>query len=260
MLAGEDFDCQGRSRRQLAAQARAELLRLARAHTARYRDAPSPLAAGAPLLLAGHQPELFHAGVWFKNFLLDSFARRHNAVALNLVVDNDRCKSASLSVPTGTMESPGRETVPLDAPAEPTPWEERAIVDEPLFYGAADSVKHAIGPFIPDPLIGDMWPLVVERAAATGRLGAALAEGRHAYEGQRGLATLELPISRVSQLEAFAWFAAHLLAQLPRVWDVYNSALAEHRRAQRIRARSAVVGVERRRSASPGAVRSSVGR
>jgi hypothetical protein len=235
LLAGEDFDCQGRSRRQLASHARAELLRLARAHTARYRDVPTALAADAPLLLAGHQPELFHAGVWFKNYLLDSLARRHGAVAVNLVVDNDRCKSASLSLPTGSLDSPRRETAPLDAPAEPIPWEDRAIVDEPTFYAAADAVKQAIGSLVPNPLIGDMWRLVIERAAATSRLGAALAEGRHAYEGQLGLATLELPISRVAELEAFAWFAAHFFARLPRVWDIYNSALADHRRAERIR-------------------------
>jgi hypothetical protein len=220
LLADQDFDCQGRSRRVLAAQARAELLRLARAHSARYRDVPATYAPGAALLLAGHQPELFHAGVWFKNFLLDALARQHHAVAVNLVVDNDRCKSASLNVPTGPVESPRREILPLDVPAEPMPWEERTIQDEPIFYGAADAVKERIRPLIDEPLIGEMWPLVVERAAATGRLGAALAEGRHAYEGQLGLGTLELPISRVAELESFGWFAAHLLAQLPRVWDV----------------------------------------
>src|SRR5437763_227305 len=28
-----------------------------------------------PLILAGHQPELFHPGVWFKNFVVGSIAQ-----------------------------------------------------------------------------------------------------------------------------------------------------------------------------------------
>ena len=31
------------------------------------------------IFLAGHQPELFHPGVWFKNFALGALARRHGA-------------------------------------------------------------------------------------------------------------------------------------------------------------------------------------
>ncbi|MFN9917551.1 MAG: hypothetical protein ACK53L_33510, partial [Pirellulaceae bacterium] len=45
--------------------------------------------ADRPLILSGHQPELFHPGVWFKNFLLSSLAARHQAVALNIQVDHD---------------------------------------------------------------------------------------------------------------------------------------------------------------------------
>src|SRR5690348_8623638 len=36
-----------------------------------------------PVVLTGHQPELFHPGVWFKNFLADSIARRVDGYAVN---------------------------------------------------------------------------------------------------------------------------------------------------------------------------------
>ena len=92
------YDFHGRCLSRLAVEARAELLAEARAWTAGYRDLP-PLpadAAAPPLLMAGHQPQLFHPGVWFKNFALDALARRHGGLGVNLVVDNDTMKSSAL--------------------------------------------------------------------------------------------------------------------------------------------------------------------
>src|SRR5271166_3379718 len=43
---------------------------------------------GKTIILAGHQPELFHPGVWIKNFALNGLARAYEAIPLNLVVDN----------------------------------------------------------------------------------------------------------------------------------------------------------------------------
>src|SRR5262245_16872924 len=60
----------------LATAARAEFLNAAIDYTRQERDT-SWVPEGAPqspLLLGGHQPELFHPGVWFKNFLLSSAA------------------------------------------------------------------------------------------------------------------------------------------------------------------------------------------
>ena len=31
-----------------------------------------------PLMVSGHQPELFHPGVWIKNFALHSIAKKHS--------------------------------------------------------------------------------------------------------------------------------------------------------------------------------------
>ncbi|HUS39330.1 MAG TPA: hypothetical protein VMX74_07770, partial [Pirellulales bacterium] len=50
-----------------------------------------------------------------------------------------------------------------------------------------------------------------------------------------GLDTLEIPQSKMCQLESFAWFASHLLAQLPRFVEVYNLSLAEYRRNHGVR-------------------------
>jgi hypothetical protein len=50
-----------------------------------------------------------------------------------------------------------------------------------------------------------------------------------------GAVTLEIPQSQVCRLPAFHWFTAHLLAHLPRLWELYNSSVADYRRANHVR-------------------------
>ena len=101
-----DYDVQGIRLADLAAQARGQLIAAALAYTRQYRDVPDPIAEPPGLLLAGHQPEIFHPGVWLKNFVLHQLARRHDAVAINLVIDSDTIKTSSLRVPGGTVAKP----------------------------------------------------------------------------------------------------------------------------------------------------------
>src|SRR4029079_8138752 len=78
------------------------------------------------LFLAGHQPELFHPGVWVKNFALAGLARRQGGVGVNLLVDNDTAKSASLRVPI-PGEWPQVRDIPFDRWQGELPWEERHV-------------------------------------------------------------------------------------------------------------------------------------
>src|SRR5207253_8618045 len=61
---------------------------------------------------------------------------------------------------------------------------------------------------------------------------------RHALEESWQNETLELPQSAVCQLPEFGWFVAHILANLPRFWSAHNNALADYRRAHRMRNRA----------------------
>jgi hypothetical protein len=83
--------------------------------------------------------------------------------------------------------------------------------------------------------VGEFWPLVVERARHCENLGECLAQARHQQEGNWGTTTLEIPQSRVCELPAFRWFASHLLARLPRLWEEYNRSVADYRQANHVR-------------------------
>ncbi len=233
---GWRYDVQGRPLVELVRQARGELLRAALAYTRQYRDVASPPDAMAgEFLLAGHQPELFHPGVWLKNFALGAMARSRAAVAVNLLIDTDTLKTASLKVPGGTREAPRMESVPFDRAGATTAYEERAITDHAMFRSFGRRAVETIGSLVPNPMLERFWPMVCERASESGNLGLSLAQARHIVEGDWGLETLEVPQSQVCATDSFRWFAAHLLAQLPRFREEYNETVGRYRRKHGIR-------------------------
>jgi hypothetical protein len=228
------YDVQGRTLCQLAADARRELIAAALRYTRNYRDVDVPCSAKWAFL-AGHQPEMFHPGVWFKNFALSRLANEHQAVAVNLQIDSDALKAAALRIPAGSLDQPRIESVSFDRATSDVPFEQRRILDRPRFESFEKRALAQLRTFVPDPLLAKYWPMVVARSHETDNLGACIAQARHQMEAAWGLQTLEVPQSQVCDLPAMRWFIAHLLAHLPRFWDSYNSALQEYRYEHKVR-------------------------
>jgi hypothetical protein len=231
-----DYDFHGRKLSEIRTQSRIELLHAAQYWTAAYRDI-DPIQINPPglIFIAGHQPQMFHPGVWFKNFALGHLANRHHATAINLIIDSDAVSTTSLRVPGGSAANPTALLMPFDRPNPAIPFEERRIEDRELFESFGQRVTEQIAQLIPNPLIETFWATAVRQSHATDRLGASIAQARHIQEAQWGLATLEIPQSHVCELNAFHWFAAHLLSQIPKFSAVYNEAVREYRRLYRIR-------------------------
>ena len=219
---------------ELSRRARAEVVEAALAHTASYRDVPARINSGR-VFLAGHQPELFHPGVWAKNFALSRLAEDTHGVAINLLVDSDTLKRSTIRVAAGDLAHPRVEEVPFDAPGPEIPYEQRTIVDRNVWRTFGDRVRQKLATLVRDPLIGEFWPRVLARSQQESLVGACFAQARHQLEGAWGQTTLELPQSRVCTLESFAWFAAHLFADAERFRTVHNHALQRYRRQYHIR-------------------------
>jgi hypothetical protein len=224
---------------ELVAATRREVLTVAAEYTGSYRDVvrPDDVAdwIARPVIMGGHQPELFHPGVWLKNAALDAYARQVGGTALNLVVDTDRCATATVPVPVGTPREAGVERVPFDAAAPETAWEERGVVDAECFESFGDRVASLLAPLVPDPIVRRWWPLAVERAHESQRLGLGLAQGRHVLEERWGMETLELPVSELVRLPTVMVFTGWLLAHARLLHGACNEALASYRHAQRVR-------------------------
>ncbi len=242
LLQGSGIEFCGKPLDLVRSQAREEVVGLAQAYTARYRDVPGnrwTADSCSPIVLSGHQPELFHPGVWFKNFLLSRLATHSGAIAINFLVDNDLCRSAAIRVPgKGASQSIVAQSVPFDTQRDSVPWELRLRDSADCWNRFPDAVAGSLLPTIREPLLAQLWPDATEAVRESNRIGLAIAQARHQLEGRVGLQTLEVPLSQLVSTRAFARFSIQLLGQLPRFQDVYNEQLLRYRTAHRIRSRA----------------------
>lgn len=221
----------------LATAARQDLLSLARGHSTAYRDIDLDSRAVDRIVMSGHQPNLFHPGVWFKNFALDQLGMRLNAIPINLMVDNDLCGVTSIPLPVREGKAWQLDWIPYDAAGDHIPFEDRPLKDSIALSTFPDRVATAIRPLVHDPLVGPLWNQV-DRLGGLTTLGEIVAAARHGLEGEWGLQTLEVPLSSIAQTHGFALFTREILQRLPTFQEIYNGRLAEYRRLHRIRSRS----------------------
>ncbi len=243
-LGSWQYDFQGRTAERLRASARREILTQARAFLDRHGIAtPSEnlddfLASGRPLIVTGHQPELFHPGVWIKNFVAAAIAQAHQGIALNLIVDNDIPKATAIQVPGRSERGVRSLRVEFDRWGADAPFEDSPVLDEEQFASFADRVRAIAGDLLREPLLDQFWPQVLARRQDASTHGLRFALARREIEGEWGVANLEVPMSSVCQTDSFLWFAAHILAQLPRYCEVHNTTLAEYRSAHGIKSKN----------------------
>jgi hypothetical protein len=233
-------DLLGRPWPDLRRLAREEAVRAATDYMSR-RGEPVPAADTASLLLAGHQPELFHPGVWVKNFALQGLARRHGVTPLNLVVDNDTVKATALRVPgRAGIEAarPHAVSVPFDRWGGEAPYEERTVADPELFASFGARATEALAGWGYEPLLPGFWAEVLRQSERGPLLGECFAGARRELERAWGCHNLEVPLSAVCRTESFAWFGCHLLAELPRFHALHNERVHAYRAAHGLRSRN----------------------
>lgn len=241
LLARATADVLGRPLTDLRRAARASVVAAAHAYL-REAGEPVPAFPADSLVLAGHQPELFHPGVWVKNFALHGLARSGSATPLNLVVDNDTAKTNLLRVPvrstSETVPAYHLESIPFDVWTGEVPYEDRTVRDEELFATLPERVAAVAQNWGFRPLLPAYWDEVRRQTQRTPLLGERFAAARRALERAWGCHNLELPVSRLCTTEPFAWFACHLLLDLPRFHALHNDIVHRYRRAHGIRSRN----------------------
>ena len=222
---------------KLQSQAQCELIDLAWSYTSHYKNVQSR-STDLPIILSGHQPQLFHPGVWYKNFMLSRLARENGAVGINLLVDNDLGNSTRIKVPTGSQQQPEIKLIAYDRPGAAQPFEGRAVSSIELWENFGASVAETISPWIANPIIQTFWPVVLENGKRGMGPEYAIAAARHSMEQGDENQTFEIPLSRVCDTDSFVFFATHLIQNAREFQVVYNEALAEYRNWHRIRSQS----------------------
>lgn len=225
----------GHSLVEFAKLARQQILDEAIAYTRQYADVTDPPGAESPLVITGHQPELFHPGVWLKNFEAAKLAKQVGGTAIDLIIDSDLWRASAIRVPTGSPAELQTELVRYDQALIDLPFEERGIADLELWQSFGSRVAHKMAGLVDQPLVKEWWPSVLAASRKQEKIGYALAEARHQLEIAWGSRSLELPQSRVCQSEAFRWFASEFLNRAVEFRTAYNGAVADYRVAHQLK-------------------------
>lgn len=215
--------------------ARGELSAMALRYSRQYCDVNVELFDR--IVMSGHQPTLFHPGVWFKNFALDAAAESSGATAINLVVDNDLCADVNVVCPQQDANGAKLNRVAFDAADVVMPFEMRQLKDREVFDSFAIRLSESIAKTVESPMVDMLWP-EVQNVESKLSLPAIVAAGRHRLEQKFGLRTVELPVSHMSTSESFAMFVQRLATDASRFIEIYNQSLGEYRKSNRVRSRS----------------------
>jgi plasmid stabilization system protein ParE len=231
----EACDWLGRSLGEIVHTARSELLKAAVDYTRQYADVDVLPHVDQPLIVTGHQAELFHPGVWLKNFFAARLAKECGGTAINLIIDSDLCRGTAIRVPAGFNGDVHVEMVSYDKAVPERPFEERQLADREQWESFGTRVGDSLFPAVVDPLVKTWWPTVVEASHREANLGLALSQARHQWELSWGSRTLELPQSRICQSKAFRFFALQLLTRAAEFREAHNHALADYRVAHKLK-------------------------
>ncbi|GAA4432920.1 hypothetical protein [Bremerella cremea] len=222
----------------LRRQAHADMIRLAMEHSAPYREVPAAIDEQMPLIVSGHQPALYHPGVWFKNFLIDQIANKTNGLAINVIVDNDVAPAPSIAALTGTPDEPVPTRIAYDEPGPRVPWEMTSVQSLDTLRSFAQRVAETFQPFVDDPAVLHVWPDVVREVEAGKPLGLAFSVARNRLEAAFGLNTLDVPLSQLCRTSWFCQFVASILIEAERYRSIYNDCVNQYRKVHGIRSTS----------------------
>lgn len=232
LASGWVFDVAGVSVAGVRSLARREALGLAAEFSAKLGvSVKTPGDPEAPIVMTGHQPELYHPGVWIKDFLLQRLADETGATALDLVVDTDGFDVLAVSSPCMTpgvsrcqqyLAVGGEEACYAGSPV---PFK-RELDD---FCSASDSNLASLSA----PAIRRHFSAFCEQlrsaAADSDNLAELVTIARRRYEAQAGTDYLELPMTRLATSRAWLTFVADIALSAQRFSAAYNAALTEFR-------------------------------
>lgn len=232
LRASFSFEIGGVPAVQFARAARREAVAEAVAFSARLGvPVVDPAPEPGRLVVTGHQPELFHPGVWAKDFLAQRLADETGAVAIDLVVDTDAFDTVALVAPCFEPEvtrcrqflAVGREGSCFAC----TPVPDAGSI-EAFCLGGAEMLRKLPAPALLAHF--ESFCVALRSAADDARNLAELTTfARRRFEAPAGTTYLELPVTALARTASFVAYAIHIARDAAAFARAYNEELATYR-------------------------------
>ena len=203
-----------------------------------------------PIVQTGHEPILYHPGIWIKNHLVQHIVKKINGIGINMVVDNDAYNMGFAYIPDLSGKPPSVQKVHLVEGMHRFAYEEISLgsVDPIQNFGTnvLNLLKRDDSNVIGKKVIADMQLMfkvfingIVEcyRRGCT-NMAELLTAARMSLEKEFCITNLEIPVSLISDSEGFLQYFLHIVRAADRFAGIYNRKLGEYRIIHKIRSKA----------------------
>lgn len=183
-----------------------------------------------PLLGTGHQTELYHAGVWAKDVLIDQAARKIDGRAFHFAVDTDSPKHLNIRWPGASLP------VTDDPRLSSAVWSGQLAPPTPEHFQRIEAAaRRDFASFNYQPVLLDFLASLRRLSLESTNLSSMLTNAEHELDWNLGLRHHALTISPALLSTSYLAFAHHVMSRADRFASQYNVALAEYRERERIK-------------------------
>jgi hypothetical protein len=222
------------------AESQGELLRIAKEYTSEAMGLAGLDDISQKVIATGHQAVWHHCGIWAKNVAVRKLATVVDGVGVHIVLDHDICDTAMMLPKQGPDGSwcfvraelePEQKTVPLGLRRSPEASRIKTFVDH--------VVRARPGQFC-----NEIWSdRMVSRASHSLRLNNPadlITYLQAALNVALGLSMMYLPVSKLSESDAFTDFVISIMLDANNFAAVYNDAVTKQTNLLRTRQRDIV--------------------
>ncbi len=244
-----DFNINGTPFSQFRKQVRSEILKKAGDYSEKMQALCSKLkipgtenlfvaqdsySTEKEIIQTGHSPAPAHPGVLIKYSLVNSIAKMANGIGINMVVDNDAGNDNCMSIPNINDQSPSLERIHFLPGIHNLAFEEIRYTDPAQLKAIKESILKSLHNPDMKKVFEDFMDVVITFSGETLQFSNLFTFARHAFLTRFGISNLEVPVSYISETDAFLSFFLHMTENIKHFVDIYNAKLREYRTLKNI--------------------------
>lgn len=215
----------------------------------KWQTLNNELNKDVPVIQTGHEPVLYHPGIWIKNHLMQSILKKAGGVGVNMIVDNDACNMGFIYVPVLSDKPASVHKVTFIEGKEGVAYEE-IIFDLEMILQFKERVVNLLEKNVLNKAVITttenmltMFESFISSVVDFYRCGCIdmvglLTTARRSLEEDFCFENLEIPVSRMCDVDGFFHYFLHIVYDAERFAKIYNEKLAEYRSIHKIRSRA----------------------